>query len=177
MTAPATRPNLTAGTIGAVAGALLGAVAWALLTSVTNYKIGYAAVGVGALTGLFAGRLGGGAPQLPVISAVIGLVGCLLGDVFTSAHALAKVTGLSSFSVLTEHTHVVWLVYKDQFGFLDVVFYVFAAVAAFRLATAHGLVHQQQTQWAPPAGPPASTDAVPPPAGEPTPPPPGEPQA
>jgi len=35
---------------------LAGAVLWAVLVSVTNYKIGYAAVGVGALVGLAAGR-------------------------------------------------------------------------------------------------------------------------
>jgi hypothetical protein len=169
---PSTRPNLTAGVLGAVVGALLGAVAWALLVSVTNYKIGYAAVGVGALTGFLAGRLGGGAPQLPVISAVVGLVGCVVGDLLSDAHQVAKevsdhAQSVSTFKVLKtmlEHpSDFGWPVYKAGFGFLDVVFYGFAALAAFRLATAHGLAHQQPaaTTWAPPTTPPASTDLPP----------------
>src|SRR5437764_4632074 len=89
----ASSPNLTAGVLGAVVGALLGACAWALLVSVTNVKIGYAAVGVGALTGLLAGRLGGGAPQLPGISAAVGLIGCVIGDLLSDAHQVAKEVG------------------------------------------------------------------------------------
>ncbi|MFN2538506.1 MAG: hypothetical protein ABR549_10205 [Mycobacteriales bacterium] len=151
MTQP-TRPNLTAGVLGAVVGALLGAVGWALLVSVTNFKIGYAAVGVGALTGLLAGRLGGGAPQLPAVSAAVGLVGCFVGDLLTDAHVLSselhdRGTDLSMFRILrtaVEHPSAFgWPLYKAGFGFLDVVFYAFAALAAFRLATRHGLAHQQ----------------------------------
>src|SRR5438270_2873767 len=120
MTRPST-PNLTAGVLGAVVGALLGACAWALLVSVTNFKIGYAAVGVGALTGLLAGRLGGGAPQLPVIAAGVGLIGCFVGDVLTDAHALASELSdrggsISMFTVLqkmVEHpSDLGWPVYK-----------------------------------------------------------------
>jgi hypothetical protein len=182
MTAPTGlpgRPNLTAGVLGAVVGALVGACAWALLVSVTNVKIGYAAVGVGALTGLLAGRLGGGAPQLPVISAVVGLVGCVIGDVLSDAHQVAKVVGdhgqsVSTFTVLktmVQHpSEFGWPVYKAGFGFLDVVFYAFAALAAFRLATAHGLAHQQQppaaTPWAPPTAP-AADQAPPAPESQP----------
>lgn len=174
MTAPApSQPNLTAGVLGAVVGALLGAVAWALLVSVTNVKIGYAAVGVGALTGLLAGRLGGGAPQLPPISAGIGLVGCFVGDLLTDAHELSRELhdigrDVSMFRILqsaVEHPSAFgWPLYKAGFGVLDVVFYAFAAVAAFRLATAHGLRHAQppvQT-WAPPTVPPTSTEQAPP---------------
>jgi uncharacterized membrane protein YeaQ/YmgE (transglycosylase-associated protein family) len=179
MTQPA-RPNLTAGVLGAVVGALTGACAWALLVSVTNYKIGYAAVGVGALTGLLAGRFGGGAPQLPVISAVVGLVGCFAGDLLSDAHQVAKEVSDHGQSISTskvlktmlEHpSDFGWPVYKAGFGFLDVVFYAFAAVAAFRLATAHGLRHQQQaappTAWQPPTTPPAGD--VPPPTTAPQP--------
>jgi len=162
MTAPATRPNLTAGVLAAIAGALVGAVAWAVLVFVTDYKIGFAAVGVGALAGYLAGRVGGGAPQLPVIAAVIGLLGCVAGDVFIASHALAEVSGLSSFTLLTSHTRIVWEVYKEEFDVLTLVFYGIAASAAFRLAKAHGLAHQLQQQ------PEAATEAAPP-AAEPEP--------
>src|SRR5690348_6549129 len=83
------RNDLLPGIGGAAAGALLGAAAWAVIVSVTDYKIGFAAVGVGALTGFLAGRFGGAAPQLPWIAAVIGLVGCLLGDLLSDAHQVS----------------------------------------------------------------------------------------
>ena len=167
MTQPSS-PNLTAGVLAASAGALVGALAWAAIVFATDVKIGFAAVGVGALAGYLGGRAGGGAPQLPALAAGIGLLGCVLGDVFIAAHALAKVTDLSSFTLLTDHTRIVWEVYKHEFDVLTLVFYGIAASAAFRLATAHGLAHQQPAapSYPPPAAP-AATD-VPPPASEPS---------
>ena len=164
MTSPS-RPNLTAGVLAAIAGALVGAIAWAVLVFVTDYKIGFAAVGVGALAGFLAGRVGGGAPQLPVIAAVIGLLGCVAGDVFIASHALAEVSGLSSFTLLTSHTRIVWEVYKEEFDVLTLVFYGIAASAAFRLAKAHGLAHQQQPATDPLAN--YGPAATPPPESEP----------
>jgi hypothetical protein len=173
MTLPS-QPNLTSGILGAVVGALLGAAAWATLTVVTNFKIGYAAVGVGALTGFLAGRMGGGAPQLPPIAAGIGLLGCVFGDVLTDAHAVADASGASLWRVvklmLQHPSDVGWPIYKAGFGFLDVVFYGFAAYAAFQLATQHGLLHRQAAApppapvWQPPTTPPAGGgDDTPPP--------------
>jgi hypothetical protein len=177
---PPARPNLVGGVLAAAAGALVGAVAWAVLVSATDYKIGFAAVGVGALAGIAAGKVGGGAPQLPVIAAVIGLIGCVIGDVFTDAHAVAKIasqggSAISSFHVLRtmlEHpSDFGWPVYKAGFEALDVLFYGFAAVAAFRLATAHGLAHRPPASFPPPTAPPTTPPATtPPPPSEGTPP-------
>src|SRR5690242_12775647 len=86
---PIPQAGLLPGIGGAVAGAVLGAVAWAVLVSVSGYKIGFAAIGVGALAGFLAGRFGGGSPQLPWIAAVIGLAGCLLGDLLADAHQVS----------------------------------------------------------------------------------------
>ncbi len=160
MTTPAARQSLAAGLVAAVLGALAGAVVWAVIASVTNYKIGYAAVGVGALTGFLAGKVGGGHPQLPFAAAGIGMLGCLFGDLLISAHELAEYAHVSSFSVMTDHFNAVWEVYKYEFDFLSAVFYGFAGFAAFRLATQHVVMAQQAAApaYPPPAGP----------AGEPT---------
>lgn len=143
--AAAPRNDLLAGIAAAAVGALVGAALWALLVSVTSYKIGFAAVGVGALTGLLAGRSGAGAPQLPVVAAVIGLVGCVLGDLLADAHQVARAVGQDggSVSMLTVFKDMVtdpglgWDVYRTGFAGLDLLFYALAAQAAFRLAHHH----------------------------------------
>jgi hypothetical protein len=182
MTSPA-RPNLLRGIGAATVGALIGAVLWAVLTSVTNYKIGYAAVGVGALAGFLGGRFGGGSPEVPVFAAVIGLVGCVFGDILTDAHIAAdeitKAGGSADiFKVLKamfQHpSDFGWPLYKAGFDAIDVLFYAFAGFAAFRLAQQHGMLHHQPTAppapaWQPPTGepvgepssPPAASDSVP----------------
>jgi hypothetical protein len=174
MTSPS-RPNLPLGIGAASVGALIGAALWAVLTVVTNFKIGYAAVGVGALAGFLGGRFGGGAPALPPIAAGIGLIGCVFGDVLTDAHEVADEVNKSGgdaglFKVLkamVQHpSDFGWPVYKAGFSAIDVLFYGFAAYAAFRLAQQHGLLHAQGAPTVPP--PPAWQ----PPTGEPTAPPP-----
>jgi hypothetical protein len=163
MTTELPKNNLVAGVVAAVLGALAGAVLWAVVASVTDYKIGYAAVGVGALTGLLAGKVGGGNPRLPVIAAVIGVLGCVAGDIFIEAHAGAKALGISSLTVITDYPGELWRAYKYGFDFLSGVFYVFAGIAAFRLATQHTLLQQQLAQ-APQAWPaPAAASAPVPP--------------
>ena len=152
-----TQKSLVAGIVAAVVGALTGAILWAVIVAVTNYKVGYAAVGVGALTGFLAGKVGGGHDRLPAIAAGIAVIGCVLGDVFISAHGLAKVAGISSFTVLTDHSDVVWELYKYEFDFLSAVFYAVAGYAAFRLATQHALTAAQ----APPVFAPPTTSPVP----------------
>ena len=169
-TATSPRPRLAAGIAAAVVGALIGASVWAVIASSTDYKIGFAAVGVGALTGLLAGKVGGGAKQLPVIAAVVGLLGCVLGDVLIDAHAFssaikeAEGIDVSSWRVLKEMvkdpTGFGWDLYTEGFKALDALFYALAASAGFRLATAQGLLHHQA------ATPAAAVPSYPPPAVE-----------
>lgn len=145
MAAP--KNNLPAGIAGAVAGALVGAVVWAVLVSVTDYKIGFAAVGVGALSGYLAGQLGGVHPALPVLAGIIGLLGCVIGDLLIDAHAVGAYerqhgSSLTDRTVLKEMlkdpSGLGWAIYKNGFEALDALFYALAALFGFRLATAVG---------------------------------------
>ena len=178
MTSPTTpQPRLVAGIAAAVVGALIGATVWAVIASSTDFKIGFAAVGVGALTGVLAGKVGGGAPQLPVIAAVVGLLGCVVGDVLIDAHAFssaikeAEGIDVSTWRVVKEMVKdpsgFGWDLYKEGFKALDALFYALAASAGFRLATAQGLLHHQAA--AAPSYPPPSGDPAPAATDEPTP--------
>ncbi len=82
------RPSAGLGVIGAVAGGLVGMIAWYLLIKVTNYEIGYAAWGVGVLAGLGARLLGRqGSTLLGVTAGVSALVG-IIGGEFLAARAV-----------------------------------------------------------------------------------------
>jgi len=76
--------------IGAgIAAGVLGAVLWAIITSAVNARIGYLALGVGALVGLAVGKLGKGPENgpLPILAGVIALVSVAIGDTFGWASA------------------------------------------------------------------------------------------
>jgi xanthosine utilization system XapX-like protein len=119
-----------------IAAAVIGAVLWAVLVDVTNYKIGYAAVGLGLLVGLAMAKTAGAWRPLPAVAALIALLGCLLGDLFVDAAALASVEERSTISEVADMlTDPSWAreVFSAGFEGLDVAFWAFAALAAFQL--------------------------------------------
>ncbi|MDX6273159.1 MAG: hypothetical protein QOJ92_369 [Frankiales bacterium] len=147
--------------------ALVGAAAWAVLTVVTDYKIGIVAVAIGFLVGLAMQRSNSTDPRLPIAGAVLALLGCFLGDVFTDAHALASVLsdhGVSTSTMevlrkMIEDPRLFWDVYKAGFAGLDVAFYAIAAYEGFKFA-AIGVQKSRHAATPPPPFPPAA------PAGE-----------
>jgi len=104
---------------------------WAVITSVTNYRIGFVAVGVGFLVGMAIERFGGGDARLPVIGAIVALIGCVLGDMLADAHLVSRDVHIPLTTVLS-HPHALWRVYTAEFRFLDAVFYAIAAYEGFR---------------------------------------------
>jgi hypothetical protein len=152
--------------------ALVGAAAWAILTVVTDYKIGLVAVAIGFLVGLAMQRSGSTDPRLPYAGAVIALIGCFLGDVFTDAHALASVVNdnggnTSTTEVLRkmlEDPRLFWDVYKAGFAGLDIAFYAISAYEGFKFA-ALGVARSQHAATPPPpfqsAGGPQPSEALP----------------
>ena len=76
--------NLPRGVLFAGGAALVGAAIWALITVLTEYQIGFMAVGVGLLVG-FAMRKGGQGiePIYGIIGATLALFGCMLGNILT----------------------------------------------------------------------------------------------
>ena len=84
------RKRLILGTLGAIAGAVLGAIGWAAVTASTGYQIGYVAVAVGFLAGYGMRTLGGGRDRADgVIAAVVAFLGCVLGDLLTAVAQFA----------------------------------------------------------------------------------------
>ena len=70
------KQNLPVAAVAGLAAAVIGGIAWALLTINTGYQIGYMAVGVGFLVG-FAVRLGNGIDKIfAYTGALLALPGC-----------------------------------------------------------------------------------------------------
>jgi hypothetical protein len=131
--APSAPPknNIALGLVTAVVVALVAAGIYGVVIGTTKHEIGWAAVGVGFVIGLAAGKLGGRNPALPVVSAVLALgavyLGQLVGEAMIGAHEL----GVSFSEVFFDHFGVVQDAWKADSDPLTFVFFAIAAFAAF----------------------------------------------
>src|SRR5262245_23005581 len=75
---------------GAVAG-VVGAGAWALVTTLTHFQIGWMAVGIGFLVGIAIRTFGKGIDKVfGVIGAILALSGCVLGNLLAVCGMVAS---------------------------------------------------------------------------------------
>ncbi|HPH66184.1 MAG TPA: hypothetical protein PLF40_10585 [Kofleriaceae bacterium] len=119
---------------GAVAAAL-GAVAWATLTVVTDRRFGVAAIAVGALVGYAVHRFGRGTSmKFAVAAAFWAVVGCAAGNLLSTCYVVGKLVNLGTFEVLQLllRKGALFDALRETSSAMDVVFYIFAVVQAFR---------------------------------------------
>ncbi|MFE9447269.1 hypothetical protein [Streptomyces sp. NPDC006739] len=125
------RNNLVLGLIAAVAAALVAAALYGVVIGVTKHEIGWAAVGVGLVIGVAAGKAGGRNPALAITAVVLALGSVYLGQLVGEAMIGAKETGLSFAQVFFDHFDVVQKAWKDEADPLTFVFFGIAGYAAF----------------------------------------------
>ncbi len=93
--------NLALGIMGGMAAALVGAVAWALVTVVTGWQFGIMAIGIGFVVGFVIRKLGQGVSTgFGIAGAVLSLVGCLLGNLFIVCDIVSQQQGIPFFDLL-----------------------------------------------------------------------------
>ena len=128
--------NLAIGTVTGLLAALLGAGIWALVTVVTEYQIGWMAVGIGFLVGFAMRHTGKGIdPVYGIISAALSLLGCAVGNVLTIAYFVADSQGMAFMDVAVQIDPVIaWSLLVDTFEVMDVLFYGLAAYFGYRYA-------------------------------------------
>ena len=132
------QPNLFMGLIGGVIAMLVGALVWGVITYVTEYQIGWMAIGVGFLVGIairFFGR--GKTIAFGVSGAVLALIGCLLGNLMFYAGAIAQEESMSFlevFFLLLLNPAATLEVFTLAFDFRDIFFYAIAAYVGFSTA-------------------------------------------
>lgn len=126
--------NLTLGILGGALGAVIGAVAWGLLTWVTHVQIGYAAIGVGFLAGLGVRLLGRGIdPSFAVVGAVMALLGVLLGNLSWACIEIARQEGVPVLAVAAAlNSEMISAIFRETFSPIDLLFYGIAVWAGFK---------------------------------------------
>jgi len=121
--------SMVGGFLAGAVAALVGAGAWALVTVLTGYQIGFMAIGVGFLVGLAVQFFGKGINKIfGVMGAALALIGCLLGNYFTIVHFVGEAEGLGFFDTLTKINPAI------TFSPMDLVFYGIAVYEGFKLS-------------------------------------------
>ncbi|MFF3273022.1 hypothetical protein ACFYWU_19170 [Streptomyces chrestomyceticus] len=120
--------------LGVLTTLIAAGVYGAVLKAVDGASIGYAALAVGALIGAVVGKVGGRNAALPVVGAVLGLLGLYLGQVFGMALITSDLAHASLTETVFSHFDVVHAVWKEYLGLIDVAFYLLAGAGGFQVA-------------------------------------------
>ncbi|WP_327264028.1 hypothetical protein OG444_23505 [Streptomyces sp. NBC_01232] len=133
--APARTGNIGLGIVAAVVAALVAAGAYGGIMNAIDREVGYAAIGVGLLVGLAAGKVGGRSPVLPAVAAVLSLGAVYLGQLVFIALALADYGKVGVGDVLSE-VGIGGLtdIWKEGVDFMSYVFLAIGGFAAFSAA-------------------------------------------
>ena len=131
--------RLLAGGIGGLLGALIGAFVWGQIVKLTEYEVGYVAIGVGFLCGWAVGFFSQGGRGIPFqfIAAVTSVLGIFFGKYYAIYLILVKEYG-------PEFSKAVSLFSKDYFEFfreiisevselIDFLFYGLAIYYAWKM--------------------------------------------
>ena len=128
--------NILVGSLAGLIAAVVGAAIWAGVTVATEYQIGWMAVGVGFLVGIAIRTAGKGIDQVfGVVGAVMSLIGCLLGNLFTVAYFISAQTGGSMMGVLGQMDLDIMIeLLTATFQVIDILFYGMALYFGYRYA-------------------------------------------
>ncbi|HEU5322888.1 MAG TPA: hypothetical protein VFX28_18935, partial [Methylomirabilota bacterium] len=120
--------HLPLGILAGLAAAAVGAGAWALVSVLTGYQIGFMALGVGILVGYAVRAAGHGKrPVFGVAGAVLALLGCMAGNLLTIAVLGARQAGVETQTVLASLTPAMALeLMQAGFSLMDLLFYAIA---------------------------------------------------
>ena len=128
--------NLSLALFAGIGAALIGASAWAMVTVVTSFQIGWMAMGVGFLAGWAVRRFGQGIDKtFGMIGAAMALIGCLAGNLLSTCVLLAREleVGLGQVLINLDPASTMELVVAT-FHPMDVLFYGIAVYAGYRFS-------------------------------------------
>ncbi|MFZ5885482.1 MAG: hypothetical protein ACOYYI_17065 [Chloroflexota bacterium] len=133
-----TESNLLLGLIGGGVAMLISAIVWGAITYFTEYQIGWVAIGVGFLVGIAVRFFGKGRSAVfGIASAVLALLGCVLGNLMFYSGVIAREEGISFMRVffffLTTPAALIE-VFTLAFDFMDLLFYGLAAWVGYSAA-------------------------------------------
>lgn len=133
-----TRGNLGMAVAAGVVAMLVGAVLWAVITVTTEFQIGFMAIGVGVLVGYAVRRFGNGTTMpFALTGAVLALLGCVLGNLFSVIGFLSKQEGMSLGDVagfVLGNPSMAMMFMRESFSAMDLLFYAIAVYEGYKIA-------------------------------------------
>ncbi len=131
-----TEQNLLLATLAGTAGALLGASAWAVVTYLTNYQIGWMAVGIGFLVGFMVRAAGKGIdPVYGAVGAALSVLGCVAGNLLTICIAISQQQQMPLLEVITRlNPAAIPQLMVATFHPMDLLFYGIAVYYGYKLS-------------------------------------------
>ena len=117
--------NLIFGIITGLIASLIGAGIWAGFTVITDYQIGWMAVGVGLLVGYTIRFFGKGIDTIfGVAGAVLSLFGCITGNLLTICILVANQQDIQLVEILSVlNFDMIVTLMKSTFQYMDLLFY------------------------------------------------------
>ncbi|GBF31769.1 hypothetical protein MnTg04_01735 [bacterium MnTg04] len=128
--------NILAGALAGLAAALLGAGVWAVVTAMTEYQIGWMAVGIGVLVGFSVRFAGKGVDQtFGFAGATLSLIGCVVGNILTITYFVAVNKGMAFMDILVQlNPGIIYEMLTSTFEIIDVLFYGLAGYFGYKYA-------------------------------------------
>lgn len=128
--------NLSFGIIGGAIAAVIGATIWAMITAVTNFQIGWMAVGVGFLVGFAVRLCGKGLDTIfGIMGGVLSLLGCLAGNLFTVCIVVSRHQNIPLLDLLSRlNPEITVRLMTATFSPMDLLFYGIAVYEGYRFS-------------------------------------------
>ncbi|WP_430817755.1 hypothetical protein [Carboxylicivirga sp. RSCT41] len=122
--------------VGGLLASFISGVIWAAITVSTEYQVGYMAIGVGLIVGFAVRFFGAGIDQkFGVLGAILALLGCLSGNLFSQVGFFAHAESLSYLEVLSYlDPGTIISILVESFSAMDILFYGIAIFEGYKLA-------------------------------------------
>lgn len=135
--------NYVMGLIGGFVGAVIAGLIWAAIAIITDYEVGYVAIGVGALAGwgvMLATKRRKGLPY-QIIAVITGILGILIGKYLTAVYIYREVL-IKDYGIELVNEIGIGALFSDTLSFfpdylsamlepIDLLFIVLAVVTAW----------------------------------------------
>lgn len=130
------KPCLPIAVAGGLLATVVGAMLWAVVTTMTSFHIAWMAIPLGLLVGGVIRTLGRGLDRsFGCLGAILVAFGCLLGSHLTNCMFIARDAGLATTAVLTQvNPAAIVRLLTNTFHPLDPVFYGLAIYGGYRLS-------------------------------------------
>jgi hypothetical protein len=128
--------NLLMGLLAGLVASVVGAGAWAGVTIMTDYQIGWMAIGIGVLVGFAIRYTGKGMGQsFGIIGGAMSLAGCVLGNILYITYYVAGNQDMAYMDILTQlNFPIISEMLSATFAPIDLLFYALAGYFGYKYA-------------------------------------------